>query len=208
MDDWHTLARAIEFVRVTGLQRIAHRLLPYVHRRWFPVTAAVFAFAATASMTVPVVPVLVSLVAIRRDRWRALAFWAVLGSTLAGTLFTCLVGHFGSAFLEARLPLLAQSKHWHYLVQWTASYGVVTLAAVAASPLAQTPVLVLAAVLGMKWPAVAVALVIGKTVKYGLVAALAAKAGDEVAALTSRAGAAPPGCARQSEAHLSARTPH
>lgn len=183
------LAHAVEFARVAGVQRLVDRFQPYVGRRWFPLVAGVLAFGATASLSVPVVPVLVSLVAMRRERWRALAFWAVLGSTLAGTLITCLAAHFGMALVDARLPQLAQSKHWHYMVEWTARYGVFALAAVAASPFAQTPALLLAAMLGMRWPGVALALAIGKSAKYGVMAVLAAKASDTVASLTGHGGA-------------------
>lgn len=188
----HVLSRAIDFARVAGVQRLAGRLQPYGARRWFPVNAGLLAFGATASLTLPVVPILVSLVAISRRRWRAIAFWAVLGSTLAGTLFTCIAAHYGMAFVDARLPQLAQSKHWHYVVDWTARYGAFVLAAVAASPFAQTPVLLLAAMLGMSWPEVALALAVGKSVKYGFVAGLAAKTTDGVAALANHV-AQPPG---------------
>ena len=76
--------------------------------------------------------------------------WSVLGSAAAGALFTHLLGHFGSAWINERLPRLKASKHWR--CTWWAgvsTYGFVTLAAVAASPFAQTPALVLAALLGL-----------------------------------------------------------
>jgi membrane protein YqaA with SNARE-associated domain len=132
-------------------------------------------------MVVPVVPLLVSLVALRRQRWKALVFWSVVGSSLAGALLIHLVGHFGMVYLDAQMPQLGQSKHWHYLVEWTASYGFSTLALIAATPLAQTPVLMLAAMFGMKWPAAGLALLMGKSIKYTIVGALAARTGDRLA---------------------------
>jgi len=62
------------------------------------------------------------------------------------------------------------------LVDWVATYGFVTLALVAASPFAQTPVLILAALLGMRWPEVLGALIVGKGVKYALIGAATARA--------------------------------
>jgi hypothetical protein len=50
----------------------------------------------------------------------------------------------------------------------------VTLAAIAALPVAQSPALLLAAILGMPWYQVFGALLIGKAVKYGLMAAITA----------------------------------
>ena len=124
----------------------------------------------------PVGPVLIALVALNTRRWRAFVIWAVLGSAVAGTLGTHLLEHYGMAWIDRQLPQLAASKHWHYLVNWAASYGFLTLAAVAASPFAQTPALILAAMLGMNWPTVFRALLLGKGLKYALIGAAAARA--------------------------------
>ncbi len=104
------------------------------------------------SLSIPVAPILISLVSLNPRRWRALVLWSIVGSAAPGAIFTHLLGHFGAAWIAERLPQLAASKHWHYLVSWVANYGFVTLAAVAALPFAQTPALVLAALSGMPWP--------------------------------------------------------
>ena len=70
--------------------------------------------------------------------------WSVLGSAVAGALFTRLLGRFGSAWINERLPQVASSKHWHDRVSWVSEYGFVTLTATAASPLTQIPALILA----------------------------------------------------------------
>jgi membrane protein YqaA with SNARE-associated domain len=185
------LTSAIEFAHVVGIARLVARLTPFASRRWFPMIAAPMAFAATASMAVPVVPLLVSLVALRRQRWRALVFWSVMGSSLAGALLIHLVGHFGMAFMDAQLPQLGQSKHWHYLVEWAESYGFATLAVISATPFAQTPVLMLAAMFGMKWPAAGLALLLGKSVKYTIAGALAARTGERLALYDNERSAGP-----------------
>ncbi len=98
-----------------------------------------------------------------------------MGSAVAGALFTHLLGHFGGAWINERLPQLAASKHWHYLVGWASDYGFATLVVIAASPLAQTPALVLAALLGLPWPEVLAALLLGKGLKYSVVGAVTAR---------------------------------
>jgi len=152
------------------------RLAPFAEHVWFPPVAGLLAFAATLSMTVPTVPLLCALVALSRRRWRAVAFWAVLGSASAGALFVHVLGHWGALFLEAKLPELVASSHWQHLVESTSSHGWWVLAAVAASPIAQTPVLFLAAILGMPDIAVFASLSLGKAAKYGLMAGLTARA--------------------------------
>ncbi len=70
----------------------------------------------------------------------------------------------------------AASRHWHYLVYWVAHYGFLTLLVIAASPFAQTPALFLIALLGMQWPEVFGALLIGKGLKYTAIGAATARA--------------------------------
>ncbi|MDP1692179.1 MAG: hypothetical protein Q8L49_09570 [Burkholderiaceae bacterium] len=169
------VARTLEFGHNLGIRRWAGRLFPYADRWWFAPLAALLSAAATLSLSVPVGPLLMALVALNPRRWRAVVAWSVLGSAVAGALFTHLLGQFGGAWIDARLPQLAASKHWHYLVTWVSSYGFVTLTAIAASPFAQTPALVLAALLGLPWPEVFAALLLGKGLKYSFVGAVTAR---------------------------------
>lgn len=173
------VAAVLEFGRNQGIQRWVRRLFPYADRWWYAPFAAVLSAAATLSLSVPVGPVLMALVAVNPRRWRAVVLWSVLGSAVAGAVFTHLLGHFGSAWIAERLPQLAASKHWHYLVSWVSAYGFVTLAAIAASPFAQTPALILAALLGLPWLEVLGALMLGKGLKYSLVGAVTARTTGE-----------------------------
>lgn len=169
------IAHALEFGHNLGIRRWVARLFPYADRWWFPALAAALSAAVILSLSIPVGPLLMALVALNPRRWRALVVWSVLGSAVAGALFTHLLGHFGGAWIDERLPQLAASKHWHYLVTWVSSYGFITLATIAASPFAQTPALFLAALLGLPWPEVFAALLLGKGLKYALVGAVTAR---------------------------------
>lgn len=172
------ITQALEFGHNLGIRRWVGRLFPFADRWWFPPLTAVLSAAATLSLTVPVGPMLMALVALNPRRWRAVVAWSVCGSAVAGALFTHLLGHFGIAWISERLPQLAASKHWHYLVSWVSSYGFATLAAVAASPFAQTPALIVAALLGLPWPDVLGALLLGKGLKYSLVGSVTARTID------------------------------
>ena len=132
--------------------------------------------ASTLSLTVPVGPVLIALVTLNPRRWRSVVVWMMLGSAVAGAVFTHLLGHFGMAWIDRQLPQLAASRHWHYLVQWTADYGFLTLAVIAATPFAQTPALILSALFGMGSPSVFGALLIGKGLKYTVIGAATSRA--------------------------------
>ncbi|MBS0336222.1 MAG: hypothetical protein JSS40_05310 [Proteobacteria bacterium] len=159
-----------------ALHRLVGRLAPFAQHAWFPPLAGIMAFAATLSMTVPTVPMLCALVALNRRRWRAIAFWAVVGSASAGALFVHVLGHLGALYLQAKLPELVASAHWQHLVESGSHHGWWVLSVIAVSPIAQTPVLFLAAMLGMPAITVFSSLFAGKALKYGLMAGLTARA--------------------------------
>ena len=165
-----------------ALQRFVNRLEPAAGKRWFPALAGLLAFGATLSMSVPTVPLLSALVLLDRRRWLSIGLWAIFGSAAAGALLVHVLGHFGTLFIAQKLPELAASAHWQHLVEWVSMHGWWTLALVAASPISQTPVLILAAVLGMSGPTVFFSLFAGKALKYGLIARLTAKTAETFAA--------------------------
>lgn len=170
----------VEFGQTPAMLKLARRLAPFADRSWFSALAGGLAFIATLTFSIPFVPILSTFVAVDRRRWLQLALWAVLGSATAGALFTHVLGHLGTEFITEKLPQLVASKHWHLLVKWVSSYGFISLAAIAASPIADTPALILAALLGMPWFEVFASLTLGKGVKYIIIAALTAKAAGQV----------------------------
>ena len=163
------------------LARLLRWLAPVAGRKWFPPLAAIVAFAATLSMTVPTVPFITAWVVLSPRRWVSISLWAVSGSALAGALLVHLLGHFGILFLTERLPELMASTHWQHMVKWTSHHGWWVLILVAASPISQTPVLFLAAILGMPVVTVFLSLFAGKLAKYGVVAGLTSRAAESLA---------------------------
>jgi membrane protein YqaA with SNARE-associated domain len=145
------------------------RLAPFADRRLFPALAGVIAFAATVTMSVPLVPVVSAIVALKPARWLAVVVSAVAGSAAGAVLLTYVIGALSLPWLDAKMPELMNSRHWLHLVEWVSRSGWWALAAVAASPLAQTPVLALAGMLGMSLWHVFFAVALGKAIKYGVV---------------------------------------
>ena len=168
--DWaaHVLRRPLP-------NRLVKWFAPLATRKTFPLWACLAAFLATLSLTMPVVPLLSALVVLNHRRWRGLVVWTVLGSASAGALFVHVLGHWGGAFIAARMPEVMASSHWQHTVRWISDYGMFALAAVAASPIAQTPALILVAILGMPSSEVLLSLLVGKGIKYGISAAVVAR---------------------------------
>jgi len=136
------------------------------------------AFALTFSMLMPFVPVLITTVLARRERWRAIVLVSSFGSATAGVLLYLTFHHIGWNQLIEAYPDLLQTKAWIDVNRWVLAYGTWALFVIAASPFAQTPALVVAAVSDLPIPEVFLALLLGKLVKYGLWAWAAAKFPD------------------------------
>jgi membrane protein YqaA with SNARE-associated domain len=159
--------------------RLIGWVAPMAARRTFPLWGGAVAFVATLSLTVPVVPLLSALVIVDRRRWRWLVLSSVVGSATAGALFVHLLGRYGSVFVATQIPEIVATSHWQHTVLWISKYGMVALAFIAASPIAQTPALILVAILGMPSIEVLGSLFAGKALKYSIVGAFVARTLDQ-----------------------------
>ena len=165
--------------------RLIRWLAPLAARRTFPLWCGVVAFVATLSMTVPVVPLLSVLVVMGRRRWPWLVLSSVVGSATAGAFLVHVLGDYGSAFVAAQIPEIVATSHWRHTVSWISRYGMFALAFIAALPVAQSPALILVAVLGMPSSEVLASLLMGKAIKYGIVGAFVARTADQALSGTS-----------------------
>jgi membrane protein YqaA with SNARE-associated domain len=144
-------------------------------KRMYPFVVGGVAFVLTMSMAMPFVPVLIATVLARRDRWIAIVLLSSLGSAAGGLVLYLIFHHLGWNQIIAWYPDLVQSQAWSDATRWVSAYGTSALLIVAASPFPQTPALIFAAVSRLSIPQVFLALLLGKLLKYGMYAWLAAK---------------------------------
>lgn len=149
-------------------------------RRWQPLlrgirqghayVIAVFALAAlsAASGLYPFGPVLAAAIAVAPRRWRAIYAAACLGAVTGVLLLAWAVQVYGLPWVEGRFPGIEGSAKWQDYRAWTTRYGWLALALVAALPLPQIPILVLSALGRLPLPLIALAVLLGKLVKYGV----------------------------------------
>lgn len=149
-------------------------------RRAYPVLVGGLAFLATLSMCVPVVPILSAAVLFNARRWKAVALFAAFGSGAGALILYVVFHHLGWVQLLGYLPELMRSTKWVTIAGWTENYGLAALLVIAASPLPQTPALVVVALAELSPFAVFAAIFSGKLAKYGLTAWLAARAHDSM----------------------------
>jgi membrane protein YqaA with SNARE-associated domain len=139
-----------------------------------PALVGGLAFFLTVSMTVPVTSALVPAVLLSPRRWRSIALQAAFGSALGATLLVLLFHHLGWVQFHAQFPAMLESAGWQRVIAWTVEYGVIALFAIAALPLPQTPALIFFAITEPPVAQIFLAVLLGKMIKYFLLAMLAA----------------------------------
>jgi membrane protein YqaA with SNARE-associated domain len=150
-------------------------LLPITDIGTYPFLVGGVAFALTMSMLMPFVPILIGAVLARRDRWIAIVLLSSIGSAAGGLVLYLTFHHLGWSQILESYPDLLQSQAWTDATRWVTTHGTWALFIIAASPVPQTPALIFAAVSSLPIPKVFLALLLGKLIKYGLVAWTAAK---------------------------------
>jgi membrane protein YqaA with SNARE-associated domain len=154
--------------------RVERAIVRAARGPFVPPLAGVLAFALTATMTVPVTAVIVPAVLVARHRAKWIVLLAALGSALGATLLFAVFHHWGWDQVYAVFPEMQQSKAWLGVIDWVDRWGVPALFAVAALPLPQTPALIVLALGPHATATVLIAILAGKLVKYGVVAAAVA----------------------------------
>ena len=161
-------------LRVLLENHLLQRLQRAARHRFMPALVGCLAFGLTVSMTVPVTSALIPAVLLSPRRWRSIALQAAFGSALGATLLVLLFHHLGWVQLHAQFPAMLESTGWQRVIAWTVEYGVIALFAIAALPLPQTPALIFFAITEQPVAQIFLAVLLGKLIKYFLLAMLAA----------------------------------
>jgi membrane protein YqaA with SNARE-associated domain len=129
----------------------------------------------TFSAAYPVTAVVVPAALLAPTRWRQISVVAALGSALGATLLVIVCHHLGWSLVYQRFPEFAENAHWGQIMAWMSRYGLLTLFAIALSPLPQTPALAFAGIVRQDYADVFTVMLVGKLFKYGLYAWLVSR---------------------------------
>ena len=138
------------------------------HSMFLPFAVGLLAAVSSATGLYPFGPVLAAAVLAAPRRWWSLYVASCAGAVGGVLLLAGLVRTYGLPWAEALFPGVEQSAEWQRYVYWSARYGWLALAAFAASPLPQMPILVLSALSRIGLGPIALAVLVGKLVKYGV----------------------------------------
>lgn len=131
---------------------------------------ALLSFCGTLTATYPVTAVIVTAVMLSPRRWLPLSLSSATGSALAGATVVGIAHWLGYKEIHTLFPHMISEQTWNEASQWIGDYGVWAIFGVGASPLPQMPLLIFFGVVDDRILEAFLALLGGKTLKYGLVA--------------------------------------
>jgi membrane protein YqaA with SNARE-associated domain len=156
----------------TSLQRWIQEAL---ERGWLLPICTLLSCLGTFTAAYPVTAVVLPAALLVPERWRWIAFSCALGSSIGATSLVELTHSIGLAQLNQWFPHLLAHQNWQDVQAWIDDYGSFSLFVIAATPLPQTPALILFGIAGQNGFVVFTAMLAGKILKYGLTAWLASR---------------------------------
>ena len=143
--------------------------------RYYPLVVAFVAFSVTVTFSFPFVLALIPAVLLAPKRWLSLGLLCGVASGCGAALLVEIFQQLGEAFIAARYPGVMQMGAWQWTSDWLQRYGLIALMVIAASPMPQTPALLFCALANLPAFGVLIAVGLGKTAKYLLLAWLTAR---------------------------------
>lgn len=144
-------------------------------QRYYPLVVAVFAFAITITFSFPFVAVLVPAALLAPKRWLSLGLLCGLGSGCGASVLVAVFHTIGWDTIALHYPHLIRQETLQWASEWLQRYGLIALLVIAASPLPQTPALLLYSMVNPALLGVLVAVGSGKAIKYTALAWLTAR---------------------------------
>ena len=134
--------------------------------RLYPLLVALIAFISTATFSFPFALVLIPAVLLAPKRWLWLGLLSGIASGLGAVVLVEAFHYLGWDFVVSRYPELIDHGGWQSARAWLQSYGLYAMLLIAASPMPQTPALLILALADPSRLGVLLAVGIGKTTKY------------------------------------------
>lgn len=148
----------------------------YADRRWY---APLISFLAALDNLIVIIPndgILISSTMLIPKRWLTFAIWITVGSTVGAMLLASLVELHGLPWILNYYPWLSENSTWGWMNSFFVQYGLIVVFIVAATPLAQQPAVILAALANTPLTKLAMVIFAGRLIKFLLMAYIASHA--------------------------------
>lgn len=139
---------------------------------WFLLVCGLLGLACSLC-AFPVIPIIVTACLISPKRWRSIALSVSLGCSIGAVILVSLFHYLGWAMVYKYFPEFLHHPAWESVLNWITLYGGVGLFGIAASPFPEMPALIVYGIAKPDMTVTFIAILCGKTIKYGLIAWLA-----------------------------------
>ena len=134
--------------------------------RYYPLVVGFFAFVVTLTFSFPFAAIVVPATLLAPKRWLSLGLVCGVGSGCGAAVLVEVFHHLGWQAITQMYPEMVQLEALQVAKDWLGHYGLLALLVIAASPMPQTPALLVYSMVNPFAPGVVLAVGIGKAVKY------------------------------------------
>lgn len=152
------------------IRHLVGLLQRHAGRGWYAPLIGLLSAIDTVVIVIPTDGILISSSMLKPRRWFLFAFSIAFGSTLGALALAALVGLQGHDWVLSAYPGIDESALWLWTERVFHSYGLYLVFAIALTPLAQQPAVILAGLAETPLAELAVALFAGRLIKYILLA--------------------------------------
>ncbi len=154
----------------TRIKLFVQLLQQYVYRVWYPPLIGALAALDNLILIVPTDGILISSTMLTPRRWFVLAMSVVVGSSCGALVLAYLVEYQGLPWILELFPGIDQTPYWVWTESLFDEYGLFLVFGVAATPLMQQPVIILASLSGIPLFPFGLAVFAGRLIKFLIMA--------------------------------------
>lgn len=154
------------------IQVYVAKLEQFADRVWYAPFIGLLAALDSIFVVIPNDGILIASSMLVPKRWLIFAVCVATGSTIGAVTLGLVVEHQGLPWILEYYPGIDQSEVWKWTEDFFDEYGLLVVFAIGASPLMQQPVIILAGLADTPLLNFAVALFIGRILKFSLMAYL------------------------------------
>ncbi len=148
------------------------KLEQFADRAWYPPLIGLLAALDNIIIIIPNDGILIASSMLIPKRWLIYAIFITLGSTLGAWMLATLVESQGLPFVLEYFPGINQTAMWIKTDEYFNKYGLLVVFAVAASPLVQQPIVILAALASTPVLKISAVIFAGRLIKFLVMAYL------------------------------------
>lgn len=159
---YHSLLRK----NIKKLQRFANRF-------WFAPLLLLLAFLDALILIIPTDGILISSSMVIKRRWFPFALSTAVGSAIGALLLVYLVDYYGLQKILEFYPGIDKANTWKWTLDFFQQYGLLVVFLVGITPITQQPILIIAALSGLSYVPLAMAILVSRIIKFCIMAYVA-----------------------------------